>query len=179
MNYLLAVLCSWVLLYCVAVDGMMYEVILNSFEAMPREREDFVDYGTIRLTRKQKNTFSIAGSFTVFQNAGTEMQAHWTIYKIDFMGAKHKFVDGHGSLCQIIAKDATIYPSLLESSNLPPQDSCPFPKGNYTIYNYIADEEKFPPALPLSEWLMEVTLMLDGQLCGGFRVRCTTKANQA
>uniref|UniRef100_A0A182IMF7 MD-2-related lipid-recognition domain-containing protein n=1 Tax=Anopheles atroparvus TaxID=41427 RepID=A0A182IMF7_ANOAO len=95
--------------------------------------------------------------------------AHWTIYKIDFVGMKHTFINGHGSLCKIIASDEVIYPSLLETSTLPPQNSCPFPKGNYTIYDYIADEEKLPAALPLSEWQVELTLTLDAKICGGFR----------
>ncbi|XP_050071353.1 uncharacterized protein LOC126559267 [Anopheles maculipalpis] len=177
MNKTLAVGCTWAILLCSIglVNGVLYEVLLNSFEGIPRDIEDMIDYGTIRLTRQGKNQLGVSGSFTVLQNAGRETQVRWIVYKVNFMGNKQMFVNGAGSLCEIIAQDEVVYPHLLEMSNLPPQDSCPFPKGNYTIHNYVLDEQRFPPALPASDWIMEVILTRDGKVGGGFRVNLTTK----
>uniref|UniRef100_A0A182PJ35 MD-2-related lipid-recognition domain-containing protein n=1 Tax=Anopheles epiroticus TaxID=199890 RepID=A0A182PJ35_9DIPT len=163
MNNALAMGWTWALVWCcfTLVDGMLYEVILNNFEAVPQELDDMVDYGTIRLTRQGKNQLGVSGSFTVFKNVGVEARVRWTVYKFDFMGNKRMFVNGEGTLCEIIAKDEVVYPNLLEWSNLPPQDSCPFPKGNYTINNFVLDEQRFPPALPASEWLIETILSKD------------------
>uniref|UniRef100_A0A182NQW2 MD-2-related lipid-recognition domain-containing protein n=1 Tax=Anopheles dirus TaxID=7168 RepID=A0A182NQW2_9DIPT len=171
MNKIIALGCVLALLWSTlaTVDGVLYEVLLNSFEAIPQEIDDMMDYGTIRLTRQGKNQLGVSGSFTVYKNAGSETQIRWAVYKVDFMGQKRMFVNGAGSLCQIIAKDEVIYPQLLESSNLPPQDACPFPKGNYTIFNYVFDENKLPPAVPASEWLMEAIVSRNGQVGGGFR----------
>ncbi|XP_053670847.1 uncharacterized protein LOC128721149 [Anopheles nili] len=152
-----------------------YEIVLNTFEAIPQDIKDLMDYGTIRPNRQGRNELGVTGSFTVFQNIGAETQIHWSVYKVDIMGHKRMFLDGTGSLCQIIAKDESIYPQLLETSNLPPQDSCPFPKGNYTIFNYILDEQRFPPVAIRSDWLFEVIITRDGKVCGGFRVGLTTK----
>uniref|UniRef100_A0A182QA64 Uncharacterized protein n=1 Tax=Anopheles farauti TaxID=69004 RepID=A0A182QA64_9DIPT len=168
MNMIIALGCVLTLLWTnlVTVDGVMYEFLLTSFEAVPQELDDMMDYGTIRLTRQGKNQVGVAGSFSVFKNAGSETQVRWTVYKIDFLGHKRMFVNGAGSLCTIIANDEVIYPQLLEMSNLPPQDSCPFPKGNYTIFNYVFDEHRLPPALPASEWLMEAIVTRDGKIGG-------------
>ncbi|XP_035919678.1 uncharacterized protein LOC118517546 [Anopheles stephensi] len=177
MNKTLAIGSTWAILLCAIAlaDGVLYEVLLNSFEAVPRDIEDMLDYGTIRLTRQGKNELGVSGSFTVFQNTGKEAQVRWTVYKIDFMGNKRMFINGAGSLCEIIAQDEVVYPHLLEKSNLPPQDSCPFPKGNYTIHNFVLDEQRFPPALPASDWIVETILTRDGKIGCGFRVSFTTK----
>lgn len=41
---------------------------------MPAEIEGMVDYGTMRLTRKARNTFSILGSFSLLQNVGDDAE---------------------------------------------------------------------------------------------------------
>ncbi|XP_049301715.1 uncharacterized protein LOC125775206 [Anopheles funestus] len=177
MNKTLAIGCMWAILWCLfaLVDGVLYEVVLNSFEAVPQELDDMLDYGTIRLTRQGKNQLGVSGSFRVLQNAGSETQVRWIIYKIDLFGNKRMFINGAGSLCDIIAKDEVVYPHLLESSNLPPQDSCPFPKGNYTIHNYVLDEQRFPPAVPASDWIIETIMTRDDKVGAGFRINFTTK----
>ncbi|XP_052890338.1 uncharacterized protein LOC128298610 [Anopheles moucheti] len=177
MNKTLAIWCTWAIVWCsfALVDGILYEVLLNSFEAIPQDLDDMLEYGTIRLTRHGKNELGVEGSFRVLQNAGTETQVRWTVYKIDFMGNKRMFVNGAGTLCDILAKDEVIYPALLEVSNLPAQDSCPFPKGNYTINNYVLDEHRFPPALPASDWIIETIMTRDGKIGAGFRASFTTK----
>uniref|UniRef100_A0A182MTH5 MD-2-related lipid-recognition domain-containing protein n=1 Tax=Anopheles culicifacies TaxID=139723 RepID=A0A182MTH5_9DIPT len=163
MKKTLAIWSAWAIVWSsfALVDGVLYEVLLNSFEAIPQELDDILDYGTIRLTRQGKNQLGVSGSFSILQNAGSETQ--------------QMFINGRGSLCEIVAKDEVIYPHLLESSNLPPQDSCPFPKGNYTIYNYVMDEQRLPPAVPASEWIIETLLSRDGKIGAGFRINFTTK----
>uniref|UniRef100_A0A182UF11 MD-2-related lipid-recognition domain-containing protein n=1 Tax=Anopheles melas TaxID=34690 RepID=A0A182UF11_9DIPT len=156
------------------VDGVLYEVELNNFEAVPQEIDDFLEYGTIRLTRKGRNQLGVSGSFSVLTNAGKETLVRWIIYKYDFMGNRRMFVNGEGTLCEIIAKDELIYPNLLETSNMPPQDACPFPKGNYTINNFVMDEQRLPPAVPASDWLIETIITRGGKIGGGFRMNQIT-----
>uniref|UniRef100_A0A182VW48 MD-2-related lipid-recognition domain-containing protein n=1 Tax=Anopheles minimus TaxID=112268 RepID=A0A182VW48_9DIPT len=177
MNKTMAIWCTWAIVWCsfALVDGVLYEVLLNSFEAIPQELNDMLDYGTIRLTRQGKNQLGVSGSFTVLQNMGTETRVRWIIYKVDIFGKKQMFINGAGSLCEIIAKDEVVYPHLLELSNLPPQDSCPFPKGNYTIHNYVLDEQRLPPAVPASDWVVESYMSRQGKIGAGFKINFTTK----
>uniref|UniRef100_A0A182HK71 MD-2-related lipid-recognition domain-containing protein n=1 Tax=Anopheles arabiensis TaxID=7173 RepID=A0A182HK71_ANOAR len=156
------------------VDGVLYEIELNNFEAVPQEIDDFLEYGTIRLTRKGRNQLGVSGSFSVLTNAGKETLVRWIVYKYDFMGNRRMFVNGEGTLCEIIAKDELIYPNLLETSNMPPQDACPFPKGNYTINNFVMDEQRLPPAVPASDWLIETIITRGGKIGGGFRMNQIT-----
>ncbi|ETN57898.1 hypothetical protein AND_010526 [Anopheles darlingi] len=148
---------------------------MTSFEVIPGEIADLIDYGTVRMTRKGRNTFSILGSFTLFINVGDEAQIMWEAYKLDRSGNKNKYGSGSGRLCKVLAGDEFVYPSLLEKSNFPPRDTCPFPKGNYTIYDYVLDDKSLPPFVPAGEWLMEMKMFRDGLLGGGYAVQFTIK----
>ncbi|XP_050100880.1 uncharacterized protein LOC126581342 [Anopheles aquasalis] len=173
----LGIACGLVLLCsCLAAQAALYEAILNSFEVMPGEIEGIVDYGTVRLTRKGRNTFSILGSFSVLQNIGDEAEIMWTAYKLDpFSDRRQKYGAGAGKLCQVIAGDELVYPQLLQVSDFPPKGTCPFPKGNYTIDEYVLDERSLPPFIPPGEWLVEIKMLRDGLLGGGYGVQFTVK----
>ncbi|XP_035783208.1 uncharacterized protein LOC118461696 [Anopheles albimanus] len=173
----LDIACGVVLLCrCIAVQAALYEAVLNSFEVMPAEIEGMVDYGTMRLTRKARNTFSILGSFSLLQNVGDDAEIMWAAYKLEpFNGHRQKYGAGAGKLCQVIAGDEVVYPQVQQKSNLPPKGTCPIPKGNYTINDFVLDEKSLPPFVPPGEWLMEIKMLRDGKLGGGYGVQFTIK----
>lgn len=48
-------------------------------------------------------------------------------------------------------------PGVIAASNIPKSPHCPFPRGNYTIENYIVDESKVPPS-PVGKFLLKLSL---------------------
>ncbi|XP_058060337.1 uncharacterized protein LOC131211018 [Anopheles bellator] len=160
---------------CLASERL-YEVELNNLEVTPSEIEDFVDYGTLRLVRKARNTFAVSGTLSILQNIGDEAYIFYVIYKLGaFDGQRRKYLDGNGRVCKLISGDEYIYPQMLNYSNLPSKDTCPFPKGNYTVNDFVVDERKLPAIIPPGEWLIVVKLMRDGKLGAGYRINFTTK----
>lgn len=65
--------------------------------------------------------------------------------------------------CDYIKNDNLVWPDLVKASNMPHQKTCPFPKGNYTIKNYVVDDSKFGPAPP-GKYLTKGKLMEDGRI---------------
>lgn len=53
-----------------------------------------------------------------------------------------------------------VWPDLLAASNMPQNYPCPFPKGNYTIKNYVVDEKNFK-MLPPGKFLAKATFIED------------------
>lgn len=66
-------------------------------------------------------------------------------------------------ICEFLRSDKLIWPDLQAASNMPKNNPCPFPKGNYTIKNYAVDESKFGPA-PLGKYLTRGKLMENGKI---------------
>lgn len=66
-------------------------------------------------------------------------------------------------VCEYFKKDKLIWPDLVKASNMPKNNPCPFPKGNYTIKNYAVDESKFGP-LPIGKYTAKGKLVEDGKV---------------
>lgn len=58
------------LLVVVVIVTSAREITFDELKPMPVT--DFVDFGTIRITRIKKNHFSISGTFSITRNAGRE-----------------------------------------------------------------------------------------------------------
>jgi ganglioside GM2 activator len=65
-------------------------------------------------------------------------------------------------VCEYFKKDTLIWPDLVKASNLPNNNPCPFPKGNYTIKNFVVDDSKFK-ALPIGKYVAKGKLIEDGK----------------
>jgi Protein of unknown function (DUF1091) len=60
-----------------------------------------------------------------------------------------------GQLCDMINGDIYFYEQAHKMSNFPPIGTCPWPKGNYWIHNYIPDISKFPPIMESGDYMGE------------------------
>lgn len=77
-------------------------------------------------------------------------------------------------ICEFLKTDKLIWPDLQAASNMPKNNPCPFPKGNYTIKNYMVDESKFGRAL-MGKYLTKGKLMEDGKILTQIDVVATLK----
>ncbi|GLV37976.1 hypothetical protein CBL_12298 [Carabus blaptoides fortunei] len=50
----------------------------------------------------------------------------------------------------------TLYPDLLKIGAQMPEPRCPLPKGNYSFYNFTADDANYPTTLPFHNCLLEI-----------------------
>lgn len=57
--------------------------------------------------------------------------------------------------CDLWTTEKTVIPEIRKASNMP-ETSCPVPKGNYTITNYVIDQTKFelPPGSYIAYFLL-------------------------
>lgn len=51
-------------------------------------------------------------------------------------------------VCEYFKQDRMIWQKIVAVSNMPKNSPCPFPKGNYTIKDYVLDESNFSIAPP-------------------------------
>lgn len=65
--------------------------------------------------------------------------------------------------------DGIIFPLIEKASNFPKNKPCPFPKGNYTIKNFVIDNAKFGP-LPNGRYLSRGKLIGDKKLLAQIEV---------
>lgn len=75
--------------------------------------------------------------------------------------------------CDFIKSDKLIYPDLEKSSNFPKNKPCPFPRGNYTIKNYVFDDSKIG-ATPPGKYRAVATAI--DSLSGKVMTKCEVKA---
>uniref|UniRef100_A0A1A9WCP3 Uncharacterized protein n=1 Tax=Glossina brevipalpis TaxID=37001 RepID=A0A1A9WCP3_9MUSC len=108
----------------------VYSVELNTFEISKNYDTTWIDWNTIRMKQVSRNKFVITGDFSVNRNLGKEQQVSLMIFNYD---AEHKkkgmlvyFLEKN--VCTFLKDEYDMYTQLLEVSNLPPTDSCPFPK---------------------------------------------------
>lgn len=66
-------------------------------------------------------------------------------------------------LCNFFKNDRFFWPDVLKASNMPHDYVCPFPKGNYTITNFVVDEQKFKMA-PKGKYLARMQVIEDGKI---------------
>lgn len=67
------------------------------------------------------------------------------------------FLSKKQGLCEFLKSDTMFTPGVIAASNLPKSHPCPFPRGNYTIENYIVDESKVPPS-PIGKFLLKLSM---------------------
>lgn len=175
----------------------VYQISLDKFDPFTATGKDYFDPGTLRIVRKGRNNFVLAGNFSLAKNMGNEIIVNMHTQQADqytsnrtkpssirpqvkcqsnrkqLNGKMVKVFASMSPLCDQIANDDHYYPILSKSSNFPMPAPCPFPKGEYIINNFKVDEEFLPTLLPLGEYVIEVHLMLNEEMLFGYIIHAT------
>lgn len=97
-------------------------VTFDSFQYSPEE-SDLIDYGSLRLKKaKTKNIFTLNGNFTFKRTLGNEK-----IITIEILSRQAVLVRNVHPFCQFIKTEKLFWPDLLDVSNMPKNNPCPFP----------------------------------------------------
>ena len=74
-------------------------------------------------------------------------------------------------VCDFCKSEKLFWPDLIEASNMPKDNPCPFPKGNYSIKNFILDGSKFatPPGKYVAQW----SIVEDGEVLTSMKIDVT------
>lgn len=100
------------------------DVEIDSFQALPDTDPEFVSFGTIRVTRKDRTTFVISGDMEYLRNFGNEYQI-----KTEISNSEGKtLIKNVLPACEFFKKDKMTWPQIVANSNVPKNAPCPFPK---------------------------------------------------
>lgn len=69
---------TWVLFSMVAAR----EIVFESFNPLPETDKDVFEFGTLRVKKLDRNSFSLAGSFVTKRNIGNEAIVGVTLFKV-------------------------------------------------------------------------------------------------
>ncbi|EAT41910.1 AAEL006503-PA [Aedes aegypti] len=152
------------------VNTALYDITLDSFEPYSGTDPSFIDYGTLRVSKKSRNVFVIDGKFELFQNGGDETRI---VYQITFGDQRQPMFSGDVGYCESIDNDGVILTKLREVSNIPPKGTCPFPKGEYHIDKYQLDESQIPPMIPHGKYTLMVQMLDNNEIKGGYKLKVT------
>ncbi|XP_062554887.1 uncharacterized protein LOC134219980 isoform X4 [Armigeres subalbatus] len=154
------------------VESALYDITLDSFEPYSGTDPNFIDYGTLRVSKKSRNLFVIDGKYELFQNGGDEVRI---VYQIVYGSQSQPMFSGNIGFCESINGDGVVLTKLRQVSNLPPKGTCPYPKGKYYVDKYQLDESQIPPMLPPGQYTLTVQMVLSGQIKGGYKLKVTIK----
>lgn len=95
---------------------------IDSFEYSPKD-SDLIDFSSLTLDKvKSKNDFVLNGNFTFKRNLGNEKTVTFEVLK-----SRVSLVRNVHAFCQFIKTEKMFWPDLVESSNMPKDNPCPFP----------------------------------------------------
>ncbi|XP_062554885.1 uncharacterized protein LOC134219980 isoform X2 [Armigeres subalbatus] len=134
----------------------MYDAVIDAFEPDPDIDKDYIVLDTIRVTRKQRNSYVIAGSFDIRQNWGNQNIVYYTIKKADDRAPP--VVSGRNGFCDVFNMDDEVVKQIRASSDLPPQKICPLPKGKYNVTNFEITERMLPLMLPKGQYVLHAKM---------------------
>ncbi|XP_039433811.1 uncharacterized protein LOC120416193 [Culex pipiens pallens] len=154
------------------IQTALYEISMDSLEPDPNSDASFIDYGTLRVSKKSRNLFVIAGYFEYLQNLDDDTKVMYAIYLND---NKKPMISGEKGYCQVLEGDSGVMHRLRELSNLPPPGTCPFPRGKYTINNYELDETQLPIAVPPGQYSLVIKMVEANQVKAGYTIKVTIK----
>uniref|UniRef100_A0A1S4HDC0 MD-2-related lipid-recognition domain-containing protein n=3 Tax=gambiae species complex TaxID=44542 RepID=A0A1S4HDC0_ANOGA len=148
---------GFVVLACLFRESFMNQitdVVFDSMIHLTPKREGIVDFGTLQVQNAGTNMCSISGQFCLLQSFGDDVTVSTKLYRKATGMNGIPYYMFSCTLCELIKKDTTIYPQLIEYSNFPVQGTCPVPKGNYTLRNFVLDMTKMPLVMPYGEWIL-------------------------
>ncbi|XP_039433816.1 uncharacterized protein LOC120416197 [Culex pipiens pallens] len=154
------------------VQSAMYDVSLDSLEPNPNSDKAFINYGTLRVSKKSRNLFVVAGYFEYLQNVDDNTKVDYAIYYND---NKKPMIAGKQGYCKVLDNDSGVLRRLREVSNMPPPGTCPFPKGRITINNYELDDSQLPMTLPPGQYTLVMKMIESNELKAGYKIKLTVK----
>ncbi|XP_038120748.1 uncharacterized protein LOC119770266 [Culex quinquefasciatus] len=164
-----------ILLFCLAIAsvcGNMYEVSIDSFEPDADIDVSYLTMGTLRVTRKKRNSFSLSGDFEANQNWGNENVGTFEVRGKD--GSGPVLLSGKHHFCDFYNSDMEMVKAVIAASNMPPQGTCPLPKGKYAIDGFEIHEKDLPVVVMKDKYVVRATVMSpDGKVVVGYKVRLT------
>ncbi|XP_055644757.1 uncharacterized protein LOC129780469 [Toxorhynchites rutilus septentrionalis] len=159
----------WFASFC-GVRAAMYEIAINSFEPNSKTDPAFMDYGTLRVAKKSRNLFVIAGEFEFFTNMDDSTKI---VYEIFYGDNSKPLLSGETGFCESLNHDTKVMRRLRELSNLPGTGVCPFPKGKYNINKYELDDSQLPLAIPAGKYTLSVVMIVENEVKAGYKLYST------
>ncbi|CAD7087196.1 unnamed protein product [Hermetia illucens] len=155
-------------LYYGITDGKTVELLVSN--PMKGSDKNYVDFTTLRLTKdRDTRQLKVSGSFTIGKDM-TEEELAYTLYVKSPRSKQFSTTPMYykaGPICEFIKDDKEFYADAVKVSNLPAPGTCPFPKGTYTINNYLMNEDNIPN-VPAGEYRVTITLKSLGKLISGY-----------
>jgi len=90
-----------------------------------------LDLGTLRVSRRKKTSYVVTGTVFVGHNVGNSEMVKYELFhkrELEDKYTKKIMSNEKTPFCDLIREEKSMYPKILEVSDLPPQDECPFPK---------------------------------------------------
>lgn len=135
---------------------------------MPNFDHEYIDMGTLRVKKISRNTFGLSGTVLVHKNLGDDVKAEIIVLRGP---NKDRFYTSKSeSICKFTSEEKKVYPDLVEASNLPAPGTCPIPKNNYTVNNYIVRKEHLPKIVPPGTYFIEILLLIFDSPIAGYSV---------
>ncbi|XP_065090371.1 uncharacterized protein LOC135711430 [Ochlerotatus camptorhynchus] len=123
------------------------DITMSGLKLDPSSDPEFLDMGTLRVTKKSRNLLVVSGTWECFQTMGDEVQFVLSLFsKNRLTGEYSKITEQQSTACKYINSDTLLVPKIREASNIPERGTCPIPKGKFTINNF---EAEVPATLPL------------------------------
>ncbi|XP_058817800.1 uncharacterized protein LOC131681106 [Topomyia yanbarensis] len=147
-----------------------HEITLDSFTPFKSVGQPLADYGTVRLSKKGRNSYDVSGNFTLLRNVGRQFRTSFEFGRLSGDSVL-LLVKMEREFCEFYTLDARTLEALRNVSNFPPKGTCPFPKGRYHIEGFGVNEHHFPPADLPGAYAMKFIVSENGRNVGGFSLQ--------
>lgn len=124
--------------------------------------------GTLRINKISRNTFGLSGTVLIHKNLGDDVKAEVLVLHGPKKG--RVYASQKESICKFTAEEKKVYPDLVAASNLPEPGTCPIPKNNYTVNNYVVRKEHLPKLVAPGDYFIEVLFFIDDAAIAGYSV---------
>lgn len=123
------------------------------------------------------------GKFTIKMDVGNNIDFH--VVGSNFQGNQYKqmFEKDLGKFCDLLYQDvsrSTVESVFNHLTDKIPWKTCPFPKGQHDIINFLLEGSLLPPYIPGNEkWKVELQYLLNGETIGGFNIYALLRSTQS
>ncbi|XP_055543739.1 uncharacterized protein LOC129729253 [Wyeomyia smithii] len=139
-----------------AVKGItLYDINIVSFEPLSTYDKTALLLGTIRVTRKARNTFVMSGDVEFLRNWGNE----YTVYYHVETSIGMILIKNSEPFCEFFNSELAVVKKFRQYSTVPPGNYCPLPKNRYEVNNYGVDESDLPMMLPKDTYTLIAKVM--------------------
>lgn len=161
--------------FCLDDFGPKYELELQKVVLL--NESDFITFEKLRVKRYNKTVYAVSGglALNVDFGEGWDVEMHcWRSKLGNNQWELTPLKAPRQNMCDFVK---TVYQDKIQNefqgtSNLPVfkkgDSACPFPKGNYTLTNYMADVRNFPTTLQDGTYRIELFMYRNNILTTGF-----------